>query len=128
MAVGRPPKYTPYRVQRILAALEQGNPRSAAAQAGGIHRGTLAEWIEQYPAFAGAVSQAEAKAAMRMLTHVADAAPKDWHAAAWWLERRYPSDWARVERHELSGEGGGPLTLIVERVAGRLPAPEADDA
>lgn len=32
-----------------------------------------------------------------------------WQAAAWWLERTHPDHFARMERRELSGPGGGPI-------------------
>ena len=118
---GRPPKYTPARVDLLLAALRTGSTRTAAAEACGIPRGTLHEWTVQYPAFLDAVQQAEAQAVGAMVGRVYEASKTTWQAAAWWLERRYPADWGRVERHALTGEGGGPLTLMVERVAGRLP-------
>ncbi|HEX9952798.1 MAG TPA: hypothetical protein VGB53_13580 [Rubricoccaceae bacterium] len=33
----------------------------------------------------------------------------DWKASAWWLERRNPKEWKRVEARELSGPDGAPI-------------------
>ena len=34
-----------------------------------------------------------------------------WQAAAWLLERRFPSEYGRPQRVELTGEGGGPVQV-----------------
>jgi len=35
----------------------------------------------------------------------------DWRGNAFWLERQLPEDFARVDRHELTGKDGGPVLL-----------------
>jgi hypothetical protein len=35
--------------------------------------------------------------------------PPDWKAAAWWLERVEPKQFAPVNKNEISGPGGGPI-------------------
>lgn len=37
-----------------------------------------------------------------------------WQADAWYLERRHSMRWARRDKHELTGEGGGAIRLVVE--------------
>ena len=46
-----------------------------------------------------------------------------------WLERRFPREWSRTERHELTGTDGGPVQVEdfrarlaerAERIAARL--------
>lgn len=37
----------------------------------------------------------------------------DWRANAWWLERQFPEEFAKVERHEVSGPDGGPIFLAI---------------
>lgn len=46
-----------------------------------------------------AIKSAEADAKAAMLTAIQKAAmePKTWQAAAWWLERKYPEEFARPE-------------------------------
>src|SRR5215475_4146951 len=135
--MARPSKLTDERLARLTQAIKMGASYELACKYAGISYQTLRNWLvsgevatrgplrEVYEA----VALAEGEAVLGWLAKIDEAAANgQWQAAAWKLERRYPQAFARVERHELSGEGGGPLTLIVERVAGRLPAPEADDA
>ena len=43
-----------------------------------------------------------------------------WQADAWRLERRYPERYARVDRTEVSGRGGGPIQLDASAATSRL--------
>ena len=60
-----------------------------------------------------AVGQAQAEAVAGMLESVRHAAARNWQAAAWFLERRFPEDFSRREsrRSEVSGRDGGPVAL-----------------
>ncbi|WP_156345818.1 hypothetical protein [Verrucomicrobium spinosum] len=42
------------------------------------------------------------------LSSICDAAKRDWRAAAWMLERRYPEDFARQQQFEHSVSDGKP--------------------
>lgn len=35
----------------------------------------------------------------------------DWHALAWFLERKYPDEWGRSSTLALTGKDGGPIQL-----------------
>lgn len=95
-------KYTPQRAKRVLMALRAGNTRRASAAAGGITDMTFRRWLRDKPQFAAEVYQAEA-AAERLHTNTiqAAAASGDIRAAEFWLERRRPTEWGRVDRVEL---------------------------
>lgn len=45
-----------------------------------------------------------------------------WQAAAWMLERRFPDLFARTIRQEISGTGGGPVTVDMDGARERLRA------
>lgn len=49
-------------------------------------------------------------------TTTTETRPGQWTAAAWWLERRHPGKYARIDRHEHSGPEGGPIPMS-ERAA-----------
>lgn len=52
--------------------------------------------------FADAVKRAEGQAEATYSAIVAEAAPKSWQAAAWWLERRKFEDYGRHERVDVT--------------------------
>jgi hypothetical protein len=99
-------KRDPERVQAILTGMELGLSRGDAAQAAGIARRTLYDWMAADPAFADAVDQAESRCKRSLLGLVVAAAAKrqanTWQAAAWILERRWPSDFGQKTRLDVS--------------------------
>lgn len=64
-----------------------------------------------YREFREAIKGAEAQAEAAAVVVIREAMPTSWQAAAWYLERRYPDRYARRERTEVSGPGGGPLRI-----------------
>jgi hypothetical protein len=125
--MGRPTKLTPQVQKRICDAILRGHTYEIACRLGGISDETLSTWrekgekgIEPYAGFLGAFTRAVDDHENEMLQIVYDAAMKglddrgpDWRAASWTLERRHPERWAKREKHEVTGEGGGPLVVKV---------------
>lgn len=114
-AVGRPSKFTPEVRNRILTAIRNGNTYEASAHYGGVSYDTLREWIKrgqeetagEFSEFFEAIKSAEAKAEVESVALIRQAAQEgQWQAAAWFLERRKPSEWGRKDRHEVSGING----------------------
>ena len=95
--MGRRSKATEARIEALLVALRAGNTREAAAGHAGIDRTTLYRWVERDPAVRARVEKAEADAEVRFAAQVAQGAADDWHAAAWWLERRRPKSYGRAQ-------------------------------
>lgn len=124
---GRPTKLTPEVQERICDALRKGCTRRAAAAYAGISEDTLYNWIargegrakspprEEFTRFSEAVKRAESEAEKRYTEIIYRAADETWQAAAWWLERRYPKEWGRRERHEVQGSEDGPPIVIKHR-------------
>ena len=57
--------------------------------------------------FVEAVKKAEAEAEVESVALIRRSAQDgQWQAAAWFLERRKPSDWGRKDRHEIGGING----------------------
>lgn len=70
----------------------------------GVRRETFSQWVnhprtENQSNLSNALKKAEADAKAAMLTAIQKASmePKTWQAAAWWLERKYPEEFARPE-------------------------------
>lgn len=119
--IGRPTKLTPDIQEKILTVIKLGAYRSAACDFAGITAETLRNWIRRgenegvgpYWEFATAVKQAEASACLKALGTIRNAMEQEWQAAAWFLERKRPKEWAKRERHELTGKDGGPIRTQV---------------
>ena len=109
---GRPTKYKPETVEKILEALRGGNTRRASCAAGGIDQTTFANWLKEYSDFSYAVEKAEGEAELRNLAVIQDATKTTWQAAAWWLERKHKAEWS--SRVEQTGADGSPVKVIVE--------------
>lgn len=100
--MARPSKLTPNIQARVVAVLENAGTRTLAAKAAGVDPVTLKRWTrwgdagrEPYSTFSEAVRMAEGKAEASMLACIVRAAPEDWRAASWVLERRWPKAWGR---------------------------------
>ena len=138
--LGRISKLTPERQERICAALRAGNTRRAAAQFSGIEESTLAEWMargegrdpdriqtELHAEFARAVKRAEAESEQALIATIRNASEKQWQAAAWIAERRFPESWAAVEKRAeaqaLAAQAQAQSTeQSLEAVLAQLPA------
>lgn len=117
---GRKHKLTRRRVKTIVDALRDGNTRRAAAHLADIHERTLIKWLnrgracedgdEVFADLLDQVQKAEAEAEAAALAKVADS--DAWQAAAWYLERRYPAEYGRHARVELSSDA--PVEIVVE--------------
>lgn len=103
---------------KILTALRTMAPLSVAARCAGLTGRAVELWLQKartpgtrrvYRTFAAEVEKAEAEAEVFMAGTIAAKARKEWTAAAWLLERKYPERWGRRERFEVSGPGGAPL-------------------
>jgi hypothetical protein len=119
--MANPSKLTPAVRQTILENLAAGATVQASCLAAGIARQTFYDWRAKAEAgespfveFFAAVEQAEAQAQVERVTVIRQAMADSWQAAAWWLERRFPEDWGRRERHEHSSPAGNPLKVQVE--------------
>jgi len=113
--MGRPTKFTPERTDRLLDALRGGNTRRASCLLAGIGVQTLDDWQHRFPYFREAIEKAEAEAEVAHVANIVRAAQDGvWTASAWWLERRRPDDYGRVDRVELT------LRQTAERLGAEL--------
>lgn len=127
---GRPPKYSLKRVDIIVQAIRAGASREAAAGLAGIGHATLYRWLAEgrsnpdgpFGKFAKAVEEADAAFEVEALKAIREAAAggttisrttkpdgtviekfsrPDWTAAAWLLERKWPSRYGARGRVEI---------------------------
>lgn len=119
----RPSKFTPETVNLLLQAIRAGLPYHLAADAAGIGETTFYEWQRGiFPRgadkqlktmFAEELTRARGASAARLIRVINEAAPEDWRAAAWILERRFPKDFGKHVL-EVTGEDGGPVQVEVQ--------------
>lgn len=117
------PKFTRDTVDRLLTAVRSGLPFHLAAEAAGISETTFYEWQRGiFPrgadkalkaSFSEELTRARGYSAARLMTIIQSAAPDDWRAAAWILERRFPKDFGKHVL-EVTGDDGGPLQVEVQ--------------
>ena len=87
---GRPTKYNPETVAKLLDALRAGLTHKQACLACGIGQSTLADWREQYPDLEPRMEAAREEARQRALEGIKAAGEKDWRALAEWLKLTFP--------------------------------------
>lgn len=91
-------KRTPESEARVLATLQLGNTREVAAAAAGINPRTLQEWMGD-ETFAQAVFEAEQEFERFCVGAIRrNILSGQWTPAAWWLERRRPDKFSRIDR------------------------------
>ena len=113
--VGRPTKRTPEREQRLLDALRAGNTRLHAAKYAGIGENTLGDWLRRFRDFRDLIEKAESEAIVRHVANIAKAAADgQWTASAWWLERRYPQDYALRFQNDAIAAAGVQVTIAFD--------------
>ncbi len=146
---GKPTYLTPEVQTQIVNALRLGAYHETAAGIAGIHVSTLRDWLRRgarerrrlredsrakprkkekvFAEFSEACEKASANSELGDLAVIARASSKQWQAAAWRLERKYPERYALRNRHEITGSNGGPLQVVTEiAFVGRDPD-DADD-
>ena len=124
---GRPAKINENLIKTITQAVKVGNYLETASAFAGISRSTLYEWLRRgkrekqrlekndrarmkkeealYVLLVDALEQAQAEAEVRDVALIGEAAKSQWQAAAWRLERKYPSKWGRTKQRENEDEG-----------------------
>ena len=116
---GRPTLLNPTRQATLLNAIEEGLPLKEAAEIAGISYDTLNHWTKrgesesappEFRQFCQLLRRSQALAMQVNVSAIREAAKRDWRAAAWILERRFPADFARQQQIEHSGPRGKPLT------------------
>jgi hypothetical protein len=91
---GRPTKYEPETVDRLLAALADGLTQKQACIASGICESTLATWREKHPELEARLTQARETARQKALAGIRAAGEAgDWRALVAFLRMSFPADY-----------------------------------
>ena len=90
--------------KRLCDVLAKCNTIKTAAAVCGVSEKSVYSWISKYPSFAKAIYCARGFAKTSLVAVIRKAAPDDWRAAAWILERSWPDEYARTERIEQVNE------------------------
>ncbi len=94
----RKSKATPERIAGICKLIASGLSPRRAAEKLRIHHSTLANWRERDSDLSREVANAEAQFIERQIGTIETAANKgSWQAAAWLLERRYPTEFSQPQ-------------------------------
>lgn len=112
---GRARTLTPDKKQQIIAFVAGGGSRRRACMFVGIAYTQFSlELTQRDPEFARQVEEAEAGNYLIQIGRVQEAAKKQWQAAAWLLERKYPEEFARTINTNIGGQKDGRPVPIVE--------------
>lgn len=93
-------KLTKETAETALELMSMGITERQVATVIGVHPKTLSKWINR-PAsaaqedFSRQASRARIEGKAALIKKIEEAADNDWKAAAWLLERKYPSEFAR---------------------------------
>lgn len=88
---------TDEKVEAILRTIRLGLHPDRAAQAHGVNAASMRWHRKRHASFDTQVKEAEAVAERSFLGKIIRHTDKQWTAAAWLLERRWPERWARPE-------------------------------
>ena len=109
---GRPSKYEPETIDRILQALADGLTQKQACIASGISENTLANWREQHPELEQRLTEAREQARQKGLAGIKSAGQAgDWRAWEAFLRLSFQSDYRT----------GGKVEVTANATAGNFP-------
>lgn len=117
------PKLTEELIDTVAKSIRMGSYVETAVALAGISKDTFYRWLRQAESedakeitikLSDAVKKAMAESEQRDLDVIDRAAQRgEWTAAAWRLERKFPSKWGRQAKVQLEHTGldGGPIEL-----------------
>ena len=122
----------------FLATVAMGVSYARACRYVGISEAAFDDYRRRSPEFCLALDKAEIGAEIWHLSNWQKAATgqqvtvvdnrtgevqicdPDWRASAEFLARRFPAEWGRVDRHEITGKDGGPVRIEARQALERL--------
>jgi transposase-like protein len=92
---GRSTKYTPDTVKTIIDTIRVGGSDVDACARAGIHQDTFYSWMKQHSDFSEQVTRARWDSKIERIARIRKHGENDWRADAWYLERRWPEEFAQ---------------------------------
>lgn len=112
-------KCTEELIERALKLKKGGANNADISAAVGVNPSTLSQWInhpksKNQTALSKALKKAEADYKNALLAIIArDAKERDWKAAAWLLERKYPAEYAKRSAFvDSDGKDAAPVVVL----------------
>jgi hypothetical protein len=104
-------KYGKEITAKLGELLSQGMGRVDSCNLAGISYETFTVWMEK-PEFSESIKKAETICKQRNIVRIQNASRQSWQAAAWWLERKYPDEFAMKTKMEHSGQIDTPIKEV----------------
>ena len=114
---GRASKRTPENAAEIIQIIEGGGTKRLACAVVGMSEDTLALWAKADSELSDRLREAEGRRDRSLVALIQSAAPDDWKAAAWLLERVNRADYGTKVSTEISGPNGAAIEIARIEVA-----------
>lgn len=92
---GRKGLYSPAIVDKLIEVISAGGSDKDAYTLVGINHDTFYGWLSKHAEFAEKVTRARAENKVSHIQNIKTASKTDWRASGWWLERRWPEEFAQ---------------------------------
>ena len=99
------PKFTEEVCKLILEEIRNGVSMSDSASIHRVSKLTLDNWCKRNKDFARDLKKAESEYKREHLLNLRKASGKSWQASSWLLERKYPEEYGRRDRMDLTSKG-----------------------
>jgi hypothetical protein len=93
--MARKTKYTPDTVSTIMQAISIGGSDKDACELSGIDQATFYRWLHEKQEFSEQVTRARVQGKLGRIGRIKKHGENDWRADAWYLERRWPEEYAQ---------------------------------
>lgn len=118
---GRPTKYEPEIIDRVVAALADGLTQKQACIASGICENTLATWREKYPELESQLAEARETARRKALAGIRAAGEAgDWRAWEAFLKYSFQADYRQNPQVSVTATAVAAQQMVTEEQRTRL--------
>ncbi len=120
MAPRKRPHYTASerkeKVMQVAEAIKNLKGCVAGCKEAGVPYQTFRDWVNKYPELSEIIKKAkdifEEKGKEYAVLSVFNSMNKSWQAGAWWLERRFPNEFALTQKNQNKNENNEYIRFI----------------